>query len=471
MAKHLHYLTRQDVPFKWTKECQQAFEELKRRMASALILCHYRSELPSRIETDASDSVIAAVFSQLQKDGQWYPVAYFSRTMTSAEFNYDIHDKEMLAIVAALKEWRAELVGLQREERFEILSDHLALQYFMTTKQLTGRQARWCELLHQYYFIIKHRPGKENTLADALTRREGLKVDRKGQRAQLMLPKECLGPSEIRETLGGTSNPVEESSNLGTSEVELSPVEYQEDVVARIISANLKDVECEDLRELARKGDNDWTLVNDVLQFRKRVYVPEDGDLRARLLDEIHRQPSTAHPGKNKMKILVRERYYWKTWSKDVERYVDNCMVCKRTNTRRDLPPGLLQPLPIPARPWQHVSMDFMTYPVDKGGYDTVFVIVDRFSKIPISVLCHKNIDARGLARLWVKHAYPRTGPPDSIVSDRGPQFVSEFWGEVCRILRIKVVLSTADHAQTNGQTKIANQYLSQRLRPFVNHF
>ncbi|EED23129.1 retrotransposon polyprotein, putative [Talaromyces stipitatus ATCC 10500] len=430
-------------------------------MASVPVLCHYRLELPSRIETDASDGVIAAVFSQLQEDGQWHPVAYFSRTMTSAEFKYNIHDKEMLAIVAALKEWRAELVGLQREERFEILLDHLALQYFMTTKQLTGRQARWCELLHQYYFIIKHRPGKENTLADVLTRREGSKVNCKGQRAQLMLPKECLGPSEICETPGGISNPVEESSNPEISEVELSPAEHQEDVVARVISANLKDVECEDLRELARKGDDDWTLVNDVLRFRGRVYVPEDDDLRARLLDEIHRQPSTAHPGKNKMKILVRERYYWKTWSKNVE----------RTNTRRDLPPGLLQPLPIPARPWQYISMDFMTYPVDKGGYDTVFVIVDRFSKIPISVPCHKNIDAQGLARLWVKHTYPRTGPPDSIVSDRGPQFVSEFWGEVCRILGIKVVLSMADHAQTDGQTKIANQYLSQRLQLFMNHF
>lgn len=145
-------------------------------------------------------------------------------------------------------------------------------------------------------------------------------------------------------------------------------------------------------------------------------------------------------------------------------------MMCKRTNTRRDLPPGLLQPLPIPARPWQHISMDFMTYPPDKAGYDTVFVVVDRLSKTPISTPCHKNVDARELARLWIKYVYPRTGLPDSIVSDRGPQFVSEFWGEVCRILSIKVVLLTAAHAQTDRQTEIANQYLSQRLRPYVNH-
>ena len=289
-------------------------------------------------------------------------------------------------------------------------------------------------------------------------------MNQRGQRSQLMLSRECLEPSGIRDSLEGTKD----SEGRGVELLVLMP---RVDIVARVISANLKDRDCEEFRELAKKGDEDWSLVDGVLRFRNRVYVPGEGDLRARLLDEIHRQPSTAHPGKNKMKILVRERYYWKTWSKDVESYVDNCMVCKRTNTRRDLPPGLLQPLPIPIRPWQHISMDFMTYPVDKEGYDTVFVIVDRFSKTPISVPCHKNIDARGLAKLWVKHAYSRTGLPDSIVSDRGPQFVSEFWREVCQILGIKVVLSTADHAQTDGQTEIANQYLSQRLRPFVNHF
>ncbi|KAE8551312.1 hypothetical protein EYB25_005196 [Talaromyces marneffei] len=115
--------------------------------------------------------------------------------------------------------------------------------------------------------------------------------------------------------------------------------------------------------------------------------------------------------------------------------------------------------------------MDFMTYPTDRNGYDTVFVVVDRFSKIPISIPCHKTVTAKDLARLWVLHLYRRTGPPDTIVSDRGPQFVSEFWGEVCKILGIQIVLSTADHAQTDGQTEIANQYLSQRLRPYVSYF
>lgn len=98
--------------------------------------------------------------------------------MSVTELNYDIHDKEMLAIIRALEEWRLELVGLQREDWFEILSDHRALEYFMITKKLNARQARWCEFLHDYYFILKYCPGRTNVLADILTRRNGAVLEK-----------------------------------------------------------------------------------------------------------------------------------------------------------------------------------------------------------------------------------------------------------------------------------------------------
>ena len=114
--------------------------------------------------------MIAGVFSQLHPDGEWYPVAFYSRTMAPAECNYEIHDKEMLAVVKSLKEWRPELQGLAMPVK--VYTDHKALEYFMTTKQLTGRQARWAEALSEYYFMIMYRAGKENGKADALTRRD-----------------------------------------------------------------------------------------------------------------------------------------------------------------------------------------------------------------------------------------------------------------------------------------------------------
>lgn len=145
------------------------------------------------METDASDNIVAAILSQLSpEDGLWHPVAYLSRSMTPAEQNYEIHDKELLAIIVALNEWRAELEGLQRSDRFLIFSDHQALQYFMTTKRLNARQARWAEFLSRFHFLIKYRAGKMNVCADALTRRDQDVEVSKDHRNQVLLRHQYL---------------------------------------------------------------------------------------------------------------------------------------------------------------------------------------------------------------------------------------------------------------------------------------
>jgi transposase InsO family protein len=114
--------------------------------------------------------------------------------------------------------------------------------------------------------------------------------------------------------------------------------------------------------------------------------------------------------------------------------------------------------------------MDFITYPKDRKGYDTVFIIMDQLSKAPISIPYQKETTAKEMAWLWLRDVFQWTGPPDSIISDQGGQFMSEFWSEVCRYLEIKLKLSTAHHPQTNKQTEITNQYLSQKLKAFVSH-
>ena len=155
----------------------------------------------------------------------------------------------------------------------------------------------------------------------------------------------------------------------------------------------------------------------------------------------------------------------------DIERYIKNCHPCHRADIPRDKTPGFLKPLPIPDRPWQHVTMDFKSMPPSKEGYDMIFVVVDRLSKQAVSLPCHKTVTAEDMARLYIDAIFRHKGPPESIVSDRGPQFVSHFWKEFCRILGVKLKLSTAYHPQTDGQTEIMNQYMDQRLRPFVNYY
>jgi hypothetical protein len=115
--------------------------------------------------------------------------------------------------------------------------------------------------------------------------------------------------------------------------------------------------------------------------------------------------------------------------------------------------------------------MDFCSFPKDKSGYDNVFVVVDRLSKQAISVPCYKTVIAEEVARLYICHVYRYYGAAESIVSDRGGQFISAFWKEFNRILGTQLKLSTAHHPQTDGQTEIMNQYLEQRLRPFVSYY
>ena len=145
-----------------------AFHTLLEAFTSANVLRHFDYHLPTRLETDASDFAVAAVVKQ-QFEGRWHPVAFYSRKMNPAERNYEIHDKELLAVVAALGQWRHMLAGLP--QKFVILTDHDALRYFQTQRRITGRQARWALLLADFDFVIQYRPGTQGGEPDSLTRR------------------------------------------------------------------------------------------------------------------------------------------------------------------------------------------------------------------------------------------------------------------------------------------------------------
>ena len=457
VAKPLVQLTRADVPFVFDKACWDAFEELKLRLTSAPLLRHYQPEYECMIETDASDGVIAGVFSQLHPDSVWYPVAYFSKSMAPAECNYEIHDKEMLAIVKSLEQWRPELQSTH--SRIKIFTDHKSLEYFMTTKQLTARQARWAEALSEYYFQIMYRTGTSNVKADALTRRDdeiaaqnGIKQE---YRTRAFLSQDQVDPQVLKD-LGINISAIDPAALEG----EIAPLQESMALIDRLLQANREAPSLDALRAQAlnSEGDGNFTLEEGLLLYNDRLVVPlGDQNLTTELIKEAHTQVSTAHLGRDKTYHLLRPRYYWKNMLSDVERYIRNCNTCRRYHVPRDKTPGLLHPLPAPHRPWQHLTMDFKSAPKDQKGFDNIYVVIDRLTKQSISMPCHKEVTAEDMASLFIRYVYCYYGPPDSIVSDRGPQFVSRFWKEFCRILGVEVRLSTANHLQTDGQTEIMN--------------
>jgi hypothetical protein len=252
-------LTKKDSDFLFTDDCLGVFEELKQCLVTAPVLSHYDPEKETMLETDALDGVLAGVLSQQDDKGDWHPVSFFSKTMAPAELNYEIHDKEMLAIVRSLSHWRAELQGSPR--RLQILTDHKALEYFMTTKQLTSRQARWSELLSQFFFHITYRLGKANELADVLSRRE-----------------QDTGPQDkVKEQL--RSKPLLAANQIDPqirTELDIFAVDSLT-LIDTILRQNREHSSLETLREDARKGHPNLTLEEGLL-FRKSLLIVLDVD-------------------------------------------------------------------------------------------------------------------------------------------------------------------------------------------------
>ncbi|MBW0571535.1 hypothetical protein O181_111250 [Austropuccinia psidii MF-1] len=166
---------KKDSHFRLNKEALRQFHQLKEAFTIAPIFSHFDPSLPTIVETDASDYAFGAVLSQISDSGK-HPIAFNSRKRLPAELNYEIHDKELLGIVWALKRWRAFLLSLYSS--FEVLTNHSSLQYFMSSKILTHRQACWAEFISEFHFSITYCPGCLATLPDALSPRENVYPER-----------------------------------------------------------------------------------------------------------------------------------------------------------------------------------------------------------------------------------------------------------------------------------------------------
>jgi len=389
---------------------------------TAPVLQHFDHDREVVIKTDASDYGSAGVLSQYDDDGVLHPIASFSKKHPLAKCNYDIYDKELMAIFKALEEWRPQCEGAAYP--LKLITDHTNHEYFMTKKLLNRRQAQWSEFLTRFDCEIVYRPGRSNGKADALTRRPGDLPEGGDERLNNM-EQVVLKPQNVPEQL----HLLEDSP----------PTQGHPSIPDLIIKAYETDPQPGRILEAIRTkcGIQEITIADCIqnggrIRYGGNPYVPDSDELHLRIIQEHHDTALAGHPGRAKMFDLLDQKYNSKEMRTVVDWFVRNCHDCQRSQSSRHLTFGVLWPLPVPDEPWEDISMDCVVGLPECEGFDAILVVVDRLSKMRHFIPCHPTIDALGLVELFLREVVRIHGLPLTIISDRGPQFASAFWQQMC---------------------------------------
>jgi len=407
-----------------------------------------------RVEADASNFAMGGVLSIKCEDSKWRPVAYISKSLNKTERNYEIHDKEMLAVIQCLKAWRHFLEGTR--SKFEVWMDHKNLEYFMNNQKLNRRQARWALYLSRFDFVLKHILENKMGKADGLSRKPDWEVGvEKDNEEQTLVKKEWLEEKRVR-----MAEMIIEGVDLLDK---VRKCETKDDEVVKAVE-KMKQAGVKMLR------DEEWHQEDELMLKEGKVYVPKDEKLRAEVIRLYHDTPVGGHGGQWKTAELVTRNFWWPGVTREVKRYVEGCDACQRNKNRTQPLAGKLMLNSIPEKAWTHISADFITKLPLAQGYNTILVVVDRFTKMAHFVPTTERTSAEGLARLFRDNIWKLHRLPDSIISDGGPQFAAGIMKELNRMLGIETKLSTAFHPQTDSQTERMNQELEQYLRMFIDH-
>jgi hypothetical protein len=459
LAAPLTKLSSSKSSWTWGKEQDEALAALKDALIQAPILSLPDLRKPFQVICDASDFGVGAVLLQ---EGR--VIAYYSKKLNSAERNYSATERELLAVVYALTEWRCYVMGKQ----VTVTTDHKCNTFLQQQAGLSPRRARWAEKLQEFNILWVWEPGKTN-VADALSRNPVLQGQLQGQHQRNVSTEPNPGKGTNATSMDGDGRARSGSITLGSDGcdtfLELLKGAYAHDSWLGT-RANRRKVHFTDgVWEFGREGRK---YVPAFYEVRDKE-GPVARNLRQDILKALHEPPSVGHPGFAKMYDLVKRDWWWPGMADDVRDYVKYCDSCQRVKASNQLPAGLLHPLQIPTRKWQSISMDFITgLPKSKHGHNAIWVVVDRLSKCAHFAPTTTNADAYEVAVLMRDKVWKYHGFPEAIVSDRDPRFVNNFMNTLLSLTGCKPARTTAYHPQSDGQTKRVNRILEDFLKHYV---
>lgn len=338
------------------------------------------------LETDASGTGLGAVIMQNGK-----AIAYYSSTLCPRNAALSTYEKEALAIVEALKRWRHYFVG----NKLIIRTDHQSLKFMTDQKLTTGIQHKLMLKLLEFDFKLEYKKGKDNIVADALSRKHQLNA------ISLVTPK-------------------------WTNDVEKS---YE------------KDSKCKELIEKLLLSPNHTdqhdSLQNGIIRHKGRIYIGDDLGLKTKLLKALHSSTLGGHSGRKVSYERIKKIFYWPGLKSDMDKWVTECPVCQKNKGETCHYPGLLDPLHIPDMAWTHLSMDFIEGLPKSQGKEVIYVVVDRLTKFAHFIPLAHPFTVKTVAQAFIDNIIRLHGPPIAIVSDRDRIFTSQLWKDIFTALKI----------------------------------
>lgn len=417
-------LTKKNAKFIWDNDCQEAFDYLRESLTKAPVLQYPDPDRKFYLSTDASGFAIGAILHQVY-DGQELPVAYASRQMVKAELNYSTTEKECLALIWGIKQFRNYLWG----QEFTVYTDHQPLKWLMGIKDPSTRLMRWSLALSEYTFNIEYKPGKKHTNVDALSR----------IRTVRFIDTECE-PLWDRQKI----------RQLQREDTKLKKL-YQDTVNG--------------------KRNNYFIDVDGLLYKIKENYESEDvltlpTCLIPKVIKVYHDLPFAGHMGFEKTYNRIKKRFYWPNMNKDIQDYINACEPCARRKTPNHLKPAPLQKFSIPREPFYRIAMDIVgPLPVTYKGNKYILTVQDALTKY-VEAFPLPDQTAPTVAKAFVKGIILRHGTPKQLLTDLGKNFVSNLMENICNVLQIQHLKTTAYRPQTNG----ALERFHRTLKDLLSH-
>lgn len=407
----------------WSQEAEKAFTEVKQALVEAPVLRSPDFDLPFTVQCDASDTGLGGVLTQ-EVDGSEVVIAFCSRSMSKAERNYCVTQRELLALLFCIERFRPYIEGT----RFRVITDHYSLLWLNRLKEPTGKLARWALKLQQYSFDLCHRKGKMNVVPDALSR----------------IPEQAIATVAI--DLDKLDDWYE---NLRT-EVQKNPERYP---LFRVES-----------NQLFKIIPSKLSPQSNVSQWKAVVPIPQ----RKNIIASCHEPPTCAHLGLYKTLARVQENYYWPKMRLDILKFIRSCEVCgeqRHANTARFGRMGAEKKIEYP---WQVIALDIMgPLPRSKRGNAYLLVVADWFSKYTL-LLPMKQAVAAVIAKFVENQVFLVFGVPQYVICDNGTQFAGSVFKKLMEKYHVqKIWYNARYHPQANFVERI-NKTIGTAIRCYV---